>query len=222
MKFSDRIGITKPKAFLQLNGMDEELKNCLWNAFQKHVGPVIVEIHEEIIGDFFKRTISESSWDFAAFDEDKRKLQEVKSLYSELEWFDIYNFIEFIPNTEYFRTSDRYDKKRIKDFINQCNKVLERELSGYRFIKSHLVPITNEDEVKSIEETLSTSESRKKLEGIRIHLNTALATLSNRKTPNYRNSIKESISAVETACRVLTGESTLGDALKKLESNNIL
>ena len=32
-KFSDRLGITQPKELLQLEGMDEALRNSLWNVF---------------------------------------------------------------------------------------------------------------------------------------------------------------------------------------------
>ena len=32
-KFSDRIGVTKPKVEIQIGSMDSELKSCLWNAF---------------------------------------------------------------------------------------------------------------------------------------------------------------------------------------------
>ncbi|MBD1397464.1 hypothetical protein H9Q13_09825 [Pontibacter sp. JH31] len=222
MKFSDRIGVTKPKTFVQLNGMDESLKNCLWNVFLKHISYSIEELYEEIIGDFFKRPVKNSEWDdFALFNRNKYCLEEIERLYFALEWFDIYNFIEFIPNTDYFRNATSYKKNHKKNFIADCNKYLARELSGYRFINTYLVPITNDAEIKSVEDTFVLSETHKNLKGIKIHLETALATLANKKSPNYRNSIKESISAVETACRILTGESTLGDALKKLTYKNI-
>ena len=57
--------------------------------------------------------------------------------------------------------------------------------------------------------------------GVRTHIRTALKFLSDRKSPDYRNSIKESISAVESICQVLTGDdkATLGDALNKLENH---
>jgi hypothetical protein len=44
--------------------------------------------------------------------------------------------------------------------------------------------------------------------------------LSNRQKPDYRNSIKESISAVEALCRIVGGtpKATLGDALKQIET----
>jgi hypothetical protein len=48
--------------------------------------------------------------------------------------------------------------------------------------------------------------------------------LSSKVNPDYRNSIKESISAVEAMARVVTGDqkATLGDALKTLETRGAL
>jgi hypothetical protein len=59
---------------------------------------------------------------------------------------------------------------------------------------------------------------------VRTHLTRALKLLSDRKAPDYRNSIKESISAVESIARDLTGmpKATLADALKVLERDNRL
>ncbi len=52
-------------------------------------------------------------------------------------------------------------------------------------------------------------------------MRTALSKLSDRKNPDFRNSIKESISAVESLCQKITGKpkATLGDALKAIEKN---
>lgn len=48
--------------------------------------------------------------------------------------------------------------------------------------------------------------------------------MNNRETPDYRNSIKESISAVESLAKVLSGsdKATLGEALKEIEKNGKL
>lgn len=56
---------------------------------------------------------------------------------------------------------------------------------------------------------------------IRLHLNKALELYSLRPYGDYRNSIKESISAVEAYCREKTNEETLGKSLNKLESLGI-
>ena len=81
---------------------------------------------------------------------------------------------------------------------------------------SKVAPITSEEEIKAIEKALDGSKNN-----IEMHLSKALKLFSDREQPDYRNSIKESISAVEVLCRELTGESTLGNALKKLESRGI-
>jgi hypothetical protein len=48
--------------------------------------------------------------------------------------------------------------------------------------------------------------------------------LSDRSAPDHRNSIKESISAVESLCKNLTSDptATLGQALKPLEDKGII
>jgi hypothetical protein len=54
------------------------------------------------------------------------------------------------------------------------------------------------------------------------HLKRALELLSDRKSPDYRNSTKESISAVEAICGLITGnpKAELGQALKEIERGN--
>src|SRR2546421_5002675 len=53
------------------------------------------------------------------------------------------------------------------------------------------------------------------------HLDRALELLSDRVAPDFRNFIKESISAVEALSRLLTGDpkATLGKALESLEKS---
>ena len=54
---------------------------------------------------------------------------------------------------------------------------------------------------------------------VRQHLKRSLELLSDRKNPDYRNSIKESISAVEAICQIISGKAkaTLPDCLKALK-----
>ncbi|MFA6091302.1 MAG: hypothetical protein WC774_06035, partial [Candidatus Gracilibacteria bacterium] len=66
----------------------------------------------------------------------------------------------------------------------------------------------------SIEKTL---EILSPFSGAREHIKTALKMLSDRENPDYRNSIKESISAVEAIVNLINGtdSDTLGKALQK-------
>lgn len=103
-------------------------------------------------------------------------------------------------------------------FANDCNYVLKRELSGYRFVNLELAPITDEVQIAGIEDAINQA-SKNGFVGVNLHLTNALNKLSDRQNPDYRNSIKESISAVESICQQITGENNaeLGKAIKKLK-----
>ena len=98
------------------------------------------------------------------------------------------------------------------------NDVFEREFIGYRFLNGQIVPITDEHELSSIGDAC-----RNPIEGCRKQIQKAVAFLSDRQNPDYKNCIKESISAVESICQVIVGDekATLGDALKKLEDTGV-
>lgn len=99
------------------------------------------------------------------------------------------------------------------------NSILEEELAGYRCINNIFVPITDKNEIMEIGGAMHDSP----FQAVHIHLNQALKLLSI-KNPDYRNSIKESISAVESTAREICGKptATLGEALKILEKDNDL
>jgi hypothetical protein len=58
------------------------------------------------------------------------------------------------------------------------------------------------------------------LRPVAVHIKTALGFLADRKSPDYRNCIKESISAVEAACKLIAKDdrATLDAAIKRLKS----
>jgi hypothetical protein len=105
------------------------------------------------------------------------------------------------------------------EVASQIRHALERENQAYTFVGGRFVERMTPQEVESVETALQTS-----IEAIHEHFETALQLLSDRDNPDYRNSIKESISAVEAACQHLTGQksATLGEALKKLDSQRPL
>lgn len=118
-------------------------------------------------------------------------------------------------------TNEQY--KREKEFAKVSdlfNVLFEYEYVGYRFIGEIISPISNEIEVEAIRTTLNNP-----FDSVREHISKANGFLSNRKKPDYENSIKESISAVEAVCQELLKEtgrdSTLGKMLKRLEDSGI-
>lgn len=97
----------------------------------------------------------------------------------------------------------------------RINKILEREMSGYRLRDKLIVPISDPTELAAIDETLGISD---RFNSARLHIVSALDKLSQKPAPDLRNAITEAVSAVESAARIITGQSkaTLADALKLL------
>lgn len=91
--------------------------------------------------------------------------------------------------------------------------MLARNLAGYRLVDNQIVGITDAEELASIIDAIGASEA---FSDVRHHLSTAVRLFANRDSPDYGNSIKKSISAVEAMAQILApGTSTLGASLKK-------
>ena len=60
-------------------------------------------------------------------------------------------------------------------------------------------------------------------DGCREHIKKAVSFLANREHKDYKNCIKESISAVETICQIIIGSNTatLNKAIQKLKNKGI-
>lgn len=128
------------------------------------------------------------------------------------EWYVVFDFIE-----KYLRicTTDKAELMQ-KEF----NDILEDEVSAYRIVDKMVVPITNEMELETIKTAKETE-----FDAVNNHISKALSLYANRKKPDYENSIKESISAVESLCCIITGKTgrnaSLGKTIKKLRGKGI-
>ena len=108
-----------------------------------------------------------------------------------------------------------YSEDRKNFMYDIMNDLFEKEFVGYRFIAGKIIQITDKNEIKEIEEAVHSP-----FEGCNTHIANAVALLADRERKDYKNSIKESISAVESICKVIVGKDNaqLGDMLKILES----
>ncbi|WP_052687837.1 AbiJ-NTD4 domain-containing protein [Xanthomonas albilineans] len=219
--FSERLGFKESRSVAQVGKMDDVLRNGLWNVLytnffdtngydsQKRVSRLIWQFH-------FKKPIdsrpSESDMPHGRYLTD---LDEVKGHFFGCEWNEVYDFVEFMVGLS-------SKAGLIKDpswFIKGLNYVLETECSGYRLLNGIFVPIVDPPELDEVNKALSDSFSESQE-----HIASALQLMTDRNNPDYRNSIKESISAVEAAARIVSGEpnATLGKALKHLERSGAL
>lgn len=121
---------------------------------------------------------------------------------------EILDLLEYICNWLFAKTNSCSEH-----FQRNFNTLFQQEYVGYRFISKRIVPITDELEISEIEQACKTP-----FDGARAQLQKALGFLSDRENPDYKNSIKESISAVESVCKVIANKpkAELGDALKAL------
>jgi hypothetical protein len=218
MRFSERINKREIKVEIQLDYIDPELKNGLWNILCAYLFTPLKDRTQWLEESNFE-AICEDIW-FSHFKEaidsmpisTEGVVKEIRKRFFSWNYLETYDFIDFLATSN----DDSFDKD---GYVEAMNFVLKRDLSGYRFINYILSPITNEGEINTIEEAiLKTSEIS--LNGVNIHLSEALVKLSDKRNPDYRNSIKESISALESLCQKITGEpkAELGKALKLLNS----
>lgn len=216
--FSERYGYSAKKA-IQLGSIDDALRNRIWNTLGDWYWSVTqgdlqcqllsgsdrkwALFFRELCGDHLK-------WRIDIMPEDVDELlPQVASYFFKCEWWQVFDFIEFVVSIRV----DLVQYDRVDLFIRECNQVLEQEGSGYRFVGRIIARITSEVELGSIDEAMNDRGPAAS------HIEKALALLSDRQSPDYRNSIKESISAVESLCRIVSGDSkaTLGEALSTIE-----
>lgn len=225
MKFSQRYGHVPVRSALQIDGTDDGLRNRLWNlicvSFFDSVPPFeqvnsnylpnqegAYFIFKRLWNNYFKKTTDSIGVSYI------KALKELKQYFMECAWYGVYDLLEFLAD-------NMYDQVRQKRFIDSVNDILKEEMSGYRFVSNRIVQITSEEEIVAIEQALALPDS---LKPVREHLGQSLALLSNRKTPDYRNSIKESISAVESLSKIISNQNkaTLSPALNAVEKKTKL
>lgn len=222
MKFSQRIGKTLWNKEIQLESIDEDLRNGLWNIYSLYILNKIDEefsythninpssyFSNSLWHNYFKQPIDKIPSYFS------NVIQRIRDYFFSCNWYEVYDLIEVtieIVNNSYFSI-------RIEELIKSFNKILEKEFAGYRFIEGKLSPIINEIEIKQIEDSISLTDTFTLSKGCNIHLKEALSKLSDRKNPDFRNSIKESVSAIESIAKVISNNSkdSLGASLDKIK-----
>jgi hypothetical protein len=210
MSFSERYGHKPVRSALQKEDMDLALRTSLWNVVDitflaEHRGDFVRADNRGLLvaiwSGYFKGAIDQipDLWNPA--------IGAIRGYFFGAAWNEVYDFVEFLASRDV--------AKRPK-FIDLCNTFMEREMAAYRFVGGKVTEITSEAEISEIETALNTATGRG---GAATHLSAALGLMTDRTSPDYRNSIKESISAVEAVVNEIAGTSgvSLGKALKTLK-----
>lgn len=213
--FSDKYGYAPAKP-IQHECVSDVLRTRIWNLFYqqeiKSGGLSSKRFSQALNGE---QTIEEKIADRMGFLIDSAnksttvEAQLKNSILKTFPWFQIYDFMDI--HLSFLLPNDRTKRSA------QYNELLEQERSGYRVVNGAVEPITNKHEIDIIE-----SASNSPYPSVNEHLQKALEFYGDRKNPDYENSIKESISAVEAMCCIITSErSTLNKAIKKLKDKGM-
>ncbi len=226
--FSDRNGIRSLNKEIQLRTLDTHTRTTLFN--------IIVHFYEVIYGshDYWH----EQNQQFFSYILENAYMipRQVGYSYREEEFFTIvqdtffedrydsvFTVIEIIVqqfDKYLLENQDSSYSRQLPRIYKYFNDVFEQEYVGYRFIDGYISPISDEIEVDAVNRALDN-----KFKSVSKHISKANALLADRNQPDYENSIKESISAVEAICQEILEtngkDATLGKMLKKLEDNGI-
>lgn len=194
--------------------MSDVLRNRLWNVYCCEIFPGLVSYNTNYLGEIMNciGITYNGVFDIDDAKEIKNNLRKVKDWFEVAEWYQVYDFIEIYLNL--LSNDER------KDATENINAVLKSENAGYRVVGFTVIPITNDNELSCISEAQCTP-----YDSVNSHISKAAELFSKRPLPDYENSIKESISAVEAMCCIITGESgtnaTLGNTIKKLTDKGV-
>ena len=216
--FSQRRGLKPISDIMQIDGMNDKLRNSLWNVLSENLfleysqSLFITIIYSGKSIEIFIKYMWKKYFKFLLDnlpDSPGSSVRWLFKYFQNCQWNEVYDFLEITIN--YFKSPE---------LVEDINSVLERELAGYRFVGGVFTDITNEQEIEMLEQAVND----KNFPAVSTHLKRSLALMSDRENPDYRNSIKESISAVESLTKAITGKpkATLADALKVLEVSHNL
>lgn len=222
--FSERKGLKDFSNIVQIDSLNARTRNKLYSAFEKefldlseHAYERSADYDEKFVYYLYIEVFSLVENDIpkgynARYNYDEI-LTTIRNIFSSYGYNEVFDFVESIFSAfDYAEIDKRYFPLETKKyFIKSIEKILKEENVNYRVINDCITDIVSETEINSINEALTKGKNV-----TQNHISKALELLY--KNKDYDNSIKESISAVESECQIITNndKATLGDALKEL------
>jgi hypothetical protein len=179
--------------FAVLEAVEEEMRS---QSRRTQLGPVWGGVYRRYLTEHYGVLVEEP---IVSKDEFVRGLRDLKDDETALE---VYGFVQAMVRL----SGDRQLSETVA-------RILEQERSAYRLVDGDtLVPFGSEVEAQTLSSAISDAESAG-LAGAVKHLKLAGSGLS---AGNFADSVRESVHAVESAVRVLSGEGSVSTALKEL------
>lgn len=202
--FSERHGYVEVPA-LQTDDLDQRTRNRLFNVLSRvlheesqmfSVGPRFLRLMDE----HFKVLRSRTPPHVAD------AVQYVEDRFLRAEWHECLSIVEHLIEGHPKGTES-------------INRVLEQEGVGYRVVGGLVVPLTEPEQIESIEQALSTAAT-----GARAHIQKALDLLRPGEggVVDAAAVVREAIHAVEAQAQAVGGKGTLGDLLRVIDKRRML
>ena len=227
--FSDRYGMKPESTEMQVTSLDERTRALIFstisNLHENYVFSTRFTLNKLLDEQDFFRAIYINVYSMAInfglkLDRDDF-FKQIKSTICSDTYDSVLTLVESVIQYYACFIENKYANDGKSSFVFEAiNAVFEKEYVGYRFIDSIISPITDETETNTVTEAIEKTSN-----SVSTHISKAISLLSDRENPDYENSIKESICAVEAMCEIVLGakgsEATLGAMLKKFEKNGI-
>ena len=232
--FSQRMGLKPVRSVIQVDSLDEETRNALWNVLAPFLEMIKYNDHITVGRDvwvgLYHNAIdtvppTRHPSEYGTVPDGVLFYRFFRSVIIEWNWNECLDFIEFIVAKERrARWNDQCDNQILSrseataPTAEDFNAVFKKFLVGYRFVGEQLTLITDPTEIDALETAIEQSEP-----SVRELLGKALGFLSDRTNPDYAKSVDCSISAVESQCKILLGErqTQLSQALGKLKGKGV-
>lgn len=220
--FSQRAGLKPATKAIQRASIDVETRNALWSILWKlyercykeeaQYGRGLVQPYRDTL-----ETLGTRYWTGYfrnALDTERSysdTIQSCRAHFFSAKWNEVLDFLEY--------TIENLPEGYARIITDELNEVLSRESCAYRFVGGIITEVTSEAEIAVLDSAIESSTKE-----VSAHLRKSLQLASDRKVPDFHNSIKESVSAIEAAVRQVTGSdsATLSSALKKISSKEEL
>ncbi|SDO98918.1 hypothetical protein SAMN04487788_1695 [Microbacterium testaceum StLB037] len=221
--FAERLGHRHARSLVQSEDLDQETRIELWNVITRLRHQIDEAKYESNFDDDTEANLLADIWT-SELHQPLDEIGQTDSTWGAIkhhilraEWYDVLDLTEAIAKSlerhQTFWTSGLFSA-----LTDSCNRSFERFLVGYRFIGLEVTPIDSTVEAQAVTEA---QEAAAQLAGARHALNRAVELLADRQVPDYPNSMKESVSAVEAVVRTITGARTLGAGLQALEGSGV-
>lgn len=209
-RFSQRHGYVPVRLELQVGMMDRGLRLALWNWFADNVITMAYrqdgEPHMAVITDAWVDVLQRPLDELP--DHPGTTAIHFKRVFLKGEWYGVVDIVELCG------------QELGSGVQGDINSILADQLAGYRFIDGQVAEITEELQVSTVNAAVEAASDG--LDPARKHLSRAVELFSHRPSPDFRNTVKEALSAAESAARIATGARDFNDAMKQMVATGVL